>query len=82
MTVVHPFHPLRNQRFEVLKQRRLDGVETLIIRHAELGSRAIARAWTDWAETPWEESPIQAISFDALWQLATLVAALNKSKDA
>ena len=81
MTVIHPFHPLRNQRFEVLKQRRVAGVETLIIRHAELGSRAIARAWTDWAETPLEDSPIQAISFDALWQLATLVAALKSRKD-
>lgn len=82
MTVVHPFHPLRSQRFEVLKQRRLGGAETLIIRHAELGSRAIARAWTDWAETPLEESSIQAISFDALWQLATLVTELKKPREA
>jgi hypothetical protein len=82
VTVVHPFHPLRNQRFEVLKQRRVGGVETLIIRHAELGSRAIARAWTDWAGTPLEEDPIQAISFDALRQLVTLVAAIKKPKDA
>lgn len=77
MTIVHPFHPLCEQRFEVLKQRRVAGVETLIIRHADLGSCAIARAWTDWAAAPLEVSATRAIGFEALWQLATLVADLK-----
>jgi hypothetical protein len=47
--VVHPFHPLRGQRFVVLKVRRVSGVETLSLRDAELGSFAIPREWTDWA---------------------------------
>jgi Family of unknown function (DUF5372) len=47
--VVHPFHPLRGQRFVVLKVRRVSGVETLSLRHADLGSFAMPREWTDWA---------------------------------
>jgi len=47
--VVHPFHPLRGQRFVVLKVRHVSGVETLSVRDAELGSFAIPREWTDWA---------------------------------
>src|SRR6201987_3221538 len=47
--VVHPFHPLRGQRFIVLKTRRVSGVETLSLRHPELGSFAMPREWTDWA---------------------------------
>jgi hypothetical protein len=34
----HPFHPLRGQRFEVLKKRRLAGVDTLILRESTYGS--------------------------------------------
>ena len=36
--VTHPFHPLRGRRFVVLKVRRVSGVETLSLRHVELGS--------------------------------------------
>src|ERR1700730_7076403 len=41
--VTHPFHPLRGQRFVVLKVRRVSGVETLSLRHVELGSFAVPR---------------------------------------
>src|SRR4029450_3509842 len=37
--VTHPFHPLRGQRFVVLKVRRVAGVETLSLRHHDLGTR-------------------------------------------
>jgi hypothetical protein len=47
--VVHPFHPLRGQRFIVLKVRRVSGVETLSLRGSDLGSFAMPREWTDWA---------------------------------
>jgi len=47
--VVHPFHPLRGQRFVVLKVRTVSGVETLSLRHTDLGSFAMPREWTDWA---------------------------------
>src|ERR1700694_1856218 len=46
--VVHPFHPLRGQRFVVLKVRSVSGVETLSLRHTDLGSFALPREWTDW----------------------------------
>jgi hypothetical protein len=32
----HPFHPLRGQRFKVLKKRRIGGVDTLILREMQL----------------------------------------------
>jgi Family of unknown function (DUF5372) len=47
--VTHPFHPLRGQHFVVLKVRTVSGIETLSLRHAELGSFGMAREWTDWA---------------------------------
>ncbi|MBI4876358.1 MAG: hypothetical protein HY822_17110 [Acidobacteria bacterium] len=46
----HPFHPLRGQRFEVLKERRLAGVDTLILCEVERGTFSVAREWTDWAD--------------------------------
>jgi Family of unknown function (DUF5372) len=48
-TVTHPFHPLRGQCFVVLKVRRVSGVETLSLRHPDLGTFAMMRDWTDWA---------------------------------
>ena len=47
-TITHPFHPLRQQCLEVLKTRRVGGVDTLILRHPQLGSYAVAQEWTDW----------------------------------
>jgi hypothetical protein len=46
--ICHPFHPLKGQRFPVLKTRRVGGVDTLLLGHAERGSFSIAREWTDW----------------------------------
>jgi Family of unknown function (DUF5372) len=46
----HPYHPLRGQRLEVIKRRRVAGVETLILRQSQYGTISIAREWTDWAE--------------------------------
>jgi hypothetical protein len=47
--VVHPFHPLRGKRFDVLKTRRVAGIERLSLRDPILGSFAMPREWTDWA---------------------------------
>jgi Family of unknown function (DUF5372) len=46
--ICHPFHPLRGQRFEVLKERRVAGVDTLILRELERGTFSVPREWTDW----------------------------------
>jgi hypothetical protein len=78
--VVHPFHPLRGQRFVVLKVRRVSGVETLSLRHPDLGSFAMPREWTDWA--PPGEQPstgatpllIDAFGLTALGELIASIA--------
>jgi hypothetical protein len=46
----HPYHPLRGQRLEVIKQRRVAGVDTLILRQSQYGTISIAQGWTDWAD--------------------------------
>ena len=47
-TITHPFHPLKGQRFEVLKTRHLSGEKTLILRRSPHGSFAVLAEWTDW----------------------------------
>ena len=79
----HPFHPLRGQRFEVLKKRRVAGVDTLILRELKRGSFSIAREWTDWADPPLSESlgfPPQRLDGQSLLELVTLLEGLTKSK--
>jgi hypothetical protein len=81
--ICHPYHPLRGQRFEVLKTRRIAGVDTLILREMERGSFSVAREWTDWADLPPSDSPgIPTRRLDArlLLELATLLELLTNSK--
>jgi len=81
--VVHPFHPLRGQRFVVLKVRRVSGVETLSLRHADLGSFALPREWTDWAPPSAQASaktvPLLIDAF-GLIALAELIATLAQGR--
>jgi hypothetical protein len=80
--VTHPFHPLRGQRFVVLKVRQVSGIETLSLRHADLGSFAMPREWTDWA-APGGQASGGAVSLlvDAfgLIALAELLASFAKN---
>ena len=79
----HPFHPLRGQRFEVLKKRRVAGVDTLILRESERGSFSVAREWTDWADPTLSDSlglPPQKLDAHSLLELVTLLEMLTKSK--
>jgi hypothetical protein len=81
--ISHPFHPLRGQRFEVLKKRRIAGVDTLILRELERGSFSVAREWTDWADPPLSDSlgfPRQRLDAPSLFELVTLLEVLTKSK--
>jgi hypothetical protein len=48
--ILHPFHPLRGHRFQVLKTRRVGGVDTLILREPVRGSFCVPREWTDRAD--------------------------------
>jgi hypothetical protein len=79
----HPFHPLRGQHFEVLKKRRVAGVDTLILRELERGSFSVAREWTDWADPSLSDSlgfPPRRLDAELLLELATLLEVLINPK--
>src|SRR5215470_11605562 len=83
--ITHPFHPLRGHQFVVLKIRKVSRVETLSLRHAERGSFAVPREWTDWAPPGTPSEPIngqQPLLFDASGALALseLVCSLKHKK--
>ena len=74
--IVHPFHPLRGRRFEVLKKRRIAGVDTLILRELERGTLSIPREWTDWADPSPGDSlklPLRRLDAESLLALVTLL---------
>ena len=73
----HPFHPLRGQRFEVLKKRRIAGVDTLILRERECGSFSIAREWTDWADPVYDVTPSR-LDAESLFELVTLLEHIER----
>ena len=80
--ITHPFHPLRGQRFAVLKLRTVSGVELLSLRHPELGSLSVARDWTDWAApgtSPPDPHLALIIDADGLLALGDLLDALNRN---
>ena len=77
----HPFHPLRGQRFQVLKARRITGIDTLLLRELDRGSFSIAREWTDWADpSPYDSlgQPRRRVDADSLLELAKLLEQLSK----
>ena len=83
--ITHPFHPLRGQRFVVLKIRMISGAERLSLRHVEMGSFAVRRDWTDWAPpgTPsvtTDGHPPLFIDASGLLALAELVQSLTHNK--
>jgi hypothetical protein len=83
--ITHPFHPLRGHQFVVLKIRKISGVETLSLRHAERGSFAVPREWTDWAPPGASSEPLngqQPLLFDATGAVALseLVCSLKRKK--
>jgi len=80
-TITHPFHPLRGQRFEVLKTRCVAGVNTLMLRHSDRGSDTVAQEWTDWGLPDASLEPSQTahkLAVKALLQLADLLAELSE----
>jgi len=80
--ITHHFHPLRGQRFEVLKNRKVAGIETLILRHPKKGSHALAREWTDWAIPATCDligHPHNKLDPVLLLELAELILHLNES---
>ena len=75
----HPFHPFRGQRFQVLKQRRVAGIDTLILRDATRGSFAVPVQWSDRAAPEAYErlgSP-RRLGLDTLCDLVELIELLT-----
>jgi Family of unknown function (DUF5372) len=80
--ICHPFHPLRGRRFEVLKERRVAGVDTLIFRELERGTFSVPREWTNWADLPRHDSlavPPHRFAADLLFKLVALLDELPVS---
>ena len=78
--ISHPFHPLRGRRLEVLKKRRVAGVDTLILRELERGTLSVPREWTDWADpSPYDSLtlPPHRLAVDCLFELVALLDALR-----
>jgi hypothetical protein len=75
--VTHPFHPLRGQKFAVLKLRTVSGVATLSVRHPDFGSLAIRADWTDWSVVN-EGSQSLIIDAFGLAELAAIVESLGR----
>ena len=81
--ITHPFHPLRGQRFAILKTRRVSGVDTLILRSGGRGPNSVPREWTDQAEpSPYAGLAAGALvfSFPCLVELSELLEAVEKDR--
>jgi hypothetical protein len=80
----HPFHPLRGQRFQVLKTRRRGGVDTVILRELVRGSFSIPQEWTDRADpSPYDalSLPPRRLDADRLIELVALVEHLTSKPE-
>jgi hypothetical protein len=44
--IVHPFHPLARQQFQILKSRTVSGVECLLLKGSESGTFSVPKDWT------------------------------------
>src|SRR5260370_26178081 len=75
----HPFHPLRGQRFPVLKKRRIAGNDTLILCGLDCGTFSVAREWPDLADPSPGDSlklPLWRLDAGSLLALVTLLEQL------
>jgi hypothetical protein len=80
VTIRHPFHPLFSKSFEVLKRRRVSGVDTLTLRHVDHGTLTVPREWTDLADpNPLSElaQPAARLNPILLLELAELLRQLG-----
>jgi len=78
--ITHPFHPLRGQRFAVLKIRKVGGVDCLSLRGTAGGTFAVPREWTDrgdGSEYTVEGGPVVFFDFGCLLRVAELLGELR-----
>ncbi len=81
-TITHPFHPLKDQRFQILSTKNFNNRDILSLKMSTRGPIAIPRDWTDKADpnpyqTLSELSPI--LSFSHLQQLVKLITELDQA---
>jgi hypothetical protein len=76
--ITHPFHPLRGQRFSILKTRRVSGIDTLLLQGTAMGTFAVPREWTDQEDEEPQKSTF--LDFSSLSVLKNLVRSLDNAK--
>ncbi len=82
--ITHPFHPRRGQRFQVLKVRRVSGVETLSLRESSGGTLCVPREWTDLGDaSPYADIGIepQILDSEHLVALAQMLEQIAGSQE-
>jgi hypothetical protein len=82
--ITHPFHPLKGQRFAILKTRKIGGREVLSLYDDKRGSLPIPRDWTDQAVLSSDAGLIKAapiLEVRCLLKLHDLVRAATKRID-
>ena len=82
--ITHPFHPLKGQRFAILKIRKIGGQEVLSLYDDKRGSLPIPRDWTDQAVLCPEAGLIEPppiLEVQCLLKLQDLVRATIKRID-
>ena len=82
--ITHPFHPLRSQRFIILKCRSVSAVETLVLQGSSRGTFTVPKEWTDQFDPRVADLPDGLIHlFDSrcLLALAELIRHLEHEKD-
>ena len=77
--ITHPFHPLRGQRFAILKTRRVSGIDTLVLQGTSMGTFAVPQQWTD-QEGGGEPKKSIFLDFSCLSALKKLVCSLDNAK--
>jgi hypothetical protein len=79
--VTHPFHPRQGQSYQILKTRRVSGVETLILRDNPAGTFAIAKDWTNLSD-PSSQADSDFIPlilhFDSLQGIVDIIKEIDK----
>ncbi len=75
--ITHPYHPLRGERFPILKSRCVRGVECLILQGSASGTFSVPRAWTDRAHPDAYSDanlPRRFFRLESLLQVVELIA--------
>ncbi len=82
--ITHPFHPLRGQRYQVLKTRRVSGIETLVLRDTSAGTFAIAKEWTNLSDPSSQAAPDFTpliLQFDSLQEIVDIIKEIDEQQE-